>query len=164
LLVAISNLQNSVFSPQELKAIIMEVRRYSRWFAQNNVKTRVTGKAATEPLTISEQAAILIRELAAAQQLNQRALDGLISELEELEARLPRIVITLAALPGNSLKRAIVQWCRKNIAPDILVDFRFNATILGGMVVQYGSHVHDWSFRRQILAARSNFPEVLRHV
>ena len=53
--------------------------------------------------------------------------------------------------------------CRP-VAPDVLVNFQFNATILGGMVVRYGSHVYDWSFRRQILAKRDTFPEVLRRV
>ena len=62
------------------------------------------------------------------------------------------------------LKQKIVEWCRKNIDGDILVDFRFNATLLGGMVVKWGSHVYDWSFKRQLMAARAKFPEVLRNV
>jgi len=158
------NLQNSVYSPQDLKAIIMEVRRYSRWFAQNSVKTKVSGNATKEPLAISEAAAVLIREVAKEYPLSQQVLDDLIATLEDLEASSPKITITLAAVPGNKLKKALGEWCRENIAPGILIDFRFNATLLGGMVVQYGSHVYDWSFRRQILAARDKFPEVLRRV
>jgi F0F1-type ATP synthase delta subunit len=50
------------------------------------------------------------------------------------------------------------------VAPNMLVDFKFNSTMLGGMVVQYGSHIYDWSFRQRILDARDKFPEVLRSV
>jgi hypothetical protein len=32
------------------------------------------------------------------------------------------------------------------------------------MVVVHGSRIYDWSFRRQILATREKFPEVLRNV
>jgi len=158
------NLQNNIYSPQDLKALIMEVRRYGRWFAQTSVKTHVTGTASKEPLAISEAAVALIREVAEQQPLSQKVIDELIKSLEALEAASPRITITLAAVPGNKLKKVLVEWCRKNIDSSILVDFRFNATILGGMVVQYGSHVYDWSFRRQILAARGKFPGVLRNV
>jgi F0F1-type ATP synthase delta subunit len=70
----------------------------------------------------------------------------------------------LAAPPSNGIKKTLVAWCRKNIATDILVNFDFNSTLLGGMVVRYGSHVFDWSFRRKILEEHSKFPGVLRNV
>jgi F0F1-type ATP synthase delta subunit len=158
------NLQNSIFTPQDLRALTMEVRRYARWYAQASVKAKVTGNAPTETLSISETAATLIREVAAEQHLTQKVLDDLITALDNLEKTSPHVTITLAALPSNSLKKTLTEWCRKNISPDILVDFRFNATLLGGMVVQHGSRIHDWSFRRMILANRSKFPEVLRRV
>ena len=158
------NLQNTIFTPQDLKALTMEVRRYARWFAQESIKSKVSGKAPTETLSISETAAALIRETAAGKPLSQKLLDDLIVSLEIIEKTSPRITITLAAIPGNSLKKTLTDWCRKSISPDILVDFRFNATILGGMVVQHGSRIHDWSFRRSILANRATFPEVLRRV
>jgi len=62
------------------------------------------------------------------------------------------------------IQKNLVNWCRENIAPNILITFQFNATLLGGMVIRHGSNIFDWSFRRQILAARNNFPEVLRRV
>ena len=161
------NLQNSLSSlksPQDLKALLMEVRRYARWFADAGIKARVAGVKKVEPLALSETAAALIKEAAGKEPLNGKILEDLIAQLTELEETMPRIVVTLAAVPGNKLKGLIVEWCRKNIDPGLLVDFRFNATILGGMVVQYGSHVYDWSWRRQILANRATFPEVLRRV
>lgn len=158
------NSLDNISSPQDLKAIILEVRRYAKWFSQASVKNQVAGTKATEPLIISAAAAALINESANEKPVTTKSLDELIAGLEAMEAGSPRIVITLAAAPGVGLKKKLADWCRQNIASNILVDYRFNSTILGGMVVQYGSHVYDFSFRRQILAARGNFAEVLRRV
>jgi hypothetical protein len=158
------NLQNNVLSPQDLKVTILEVRKYARWFSQSLVKTRVAGGVYADQPQVSPTAALLINELAAQKPLSSEILDGFIASLEQLEKTLPRITITLAAPAPGSLKKVLVSWCRQNIDPGVLVEFRFNATLLGGMVVRYGSRVYDWSFRRQILAARGNFPEILRHV
>jgi hypothetical protein len=160
------NLQASVSSPQDLKSIILEIRQYAHWFAQYTVKVRASasdGKSEAPP-AVSPTAAALIKEAAGKEQLSQKHLDVLIGGLETLENDSPRITITLAAPAPGSLKQALIEWCRQHVAPNILVDFRFNSTLLGGMVVQYGSHVYDWSFRRQILAARGRFPEALRRV
>ncbi len=157
-------LPDSVLSAQDLKALIQDVQNYARWFSQNSIKAKVTGQMPTEPLVVSDAAAGLIADAAKEKPHDTASLDALLLNLKNLESTLPRVTITLAALPAGSLKKALAGWCRQNISKNILVDFRFNATILGGMVVRYGSHVHDWSFRRQILAARSKFPEVLRHV
>ena len=158
------NLQDSVYSPQDLKAIILEVRKYARWASQYSIKMRVSKDKPDQPPIISLAATNLIKVWAEANPLSEKSLGELIAALETLEANSPRITITLAAAPSNSLKKTLVVWCREHIDPNILVDFHFNSTLLGGMVVRYGSHVYDWSFRRQILAARGRFPEVLRRV
>jgi hypothetical protein len=158
------NLQNSVSSPQDLKEIILDTRQYAKWFAQATIKKQVTNNTPNEPPALSEAAVTVITDWAKEAPLNQKRLDELITALDNLADTSPRITITLAAVPANSLKKMLVEWCRENITPNILVDIHFNSTLLGGMVVQYGSHVYDWSFRRQILAAREHFPEVLRRV
>ncbi len=158
------NPQSNISSPQELKAIIVEVRRYAHWYAQNSVKLHVTGNGSTEQFVISPTAIELIKDWSVQKPLSEKSLDELIATLENYESKAPRLTITLAAVPPNDLKKTLVEWCREHVAPNVLVDFRFNSTLLGGMVVRYGSHVYDWSFRRQILAARDRFPEVLRRV
>ena len=96
--------------------------------------------------------------------IDQHMLDELIATLEVYRKTATTVTITLAAPATSEIKKTLVNWCRHNISADILVSFQFNATILGGMVVRHGSRVFDWSFKRQILAARANFPEVLRRV
>jgi hypothetical protein len=159
-------LEESVSSPQDLKAVILEIRDYARWFSHNSVKRRLNLKAkrmSDEPV-VSSAAAALLREWNTKTPLSQKSLDQLLATLKDFEDTAPQLTITLAAPPAGGLKKTLVAWCRENIAPNVLVNFQFNSTLLGGMVVRSGSRVFDWSFRRQILEARQNFPEVLRRV
>ena len=157
-------LPDGLSSPQDLGAVIAEIRDYARWFNHVAIKKRVGAKstAADTAPALTPAAAELIGTLGSVSQLNTRALDGLINTLEDYKQSAPTISITMAAPPTNGLKQSLVAWCRQNIAPDALVSFSFNTTLLGGMVVRYGSHIYDWSFRRQILDGRSRFPEILR--
>jgi len=158
------NLQNSIASRQDLKALILDVRTYATWYGQAAVKARLTNDNLAPLPNLSEAAIGLINTWNQQQPISQASLDALLAELEKYAATAAAITITLAAPAPGSVKQSLLAWCRANIAPNILVDFRFNSTLLGGMVVQYGSHVYDWSFRRQILANRDKFPEILRHV
>ena len=155
---------DSVSSPQDLAALLLEMREYARWFAHESIKKRVNAKHASDAPVISPAATELVRGLESKKPLDRQSLDALIETLEDYKKAAPSLTITLPAPPTNSLKTTLVAWCRKNIAPDILVTFRFNSALLGGMIVHYGSRVFDWSFRRQLLVARERFPEVLRRV
>jgi hypothetical protein len=158
------NLPDSISSRQDLKAAILEIEQYARWFSQTATKMRFAKDGAYEAPVASAAASELINSWASKQQLTQARLDELLSALREFEESAPYITLTLAAPAPNGLKKTLISWCRDNIDKNILVDFKFNATILGGMVVVYGSRIFDWSFKRQILAAREKFPEVLRNV
>jgi len=157
-------LDDSVSSPQDLKSMIVEIREYARWFGHNSIKKRLDARHSSEPPALSPGARAILHEWNTKQPLSQKSLDGLISTLEKYHGTAPQLTITLAAPPANGLKKTLVVWCRDNIAPDVLVTFQFNATLLGGMVVRCGSHIFDWSFRRQLLANREQFPKVLRRV
>jgi hypothetical protein len=158
------NLQDNIYSREDLREVILEVKKYAGWYAQTAIKMQVTKNNTYEEPAFSPVAVSIINQWAKENPISQKSLDALIQALEDYAKSAPVITITLAAPVPNSLKKVLVEWCRKNIAPNALIDVRFNATMLGGMVVQYGSHIHDWSFRRQILAERGKFPEVLRRV
>lgn len=158
------SLLDNITSTHELRAVVIEVRRYIQWYVQQSLKSRLPNQKPSQPPAVSRAASVIINQWAQEKPLNQRSLDELIQYLEEYEKTAPSITITLAAPPPSSLKKILVDWCRQKIDAHILVDFQFNSTILGGMVVRYGSHIHDWSFRRQILASKGKFAEVLRRV
>ena len=157
-------LPNTVSSQQDLSVLILEIRDYAKWFAHNAIKERVHAKNATPPPTLSPGALELVRGIGSKKLLSQKALDDLILELEAAKKTAPLITITLAAPATKDVKQALVSSCRSHIADDALVTFKFNSSLCGGMVLQHGSHVFDWSFRRQILANRTKFTEVLRSV
>ena len=157
-------LDPSVSSPQDLKTLVLEVREYAKWFAHNYIKMRVHAKNTTKAPEISPAASAVIREWAGGKTPTTKSFDELIATLEAYARTAPLLTITLAAAPTTGLKKTLVGWCRENIAPNILINFQFNSTLLGGMVVRSGSRVFDWSFRRTILAERGRFPEVLRNV
>lgn len=158
------NLSSSISSLQDLKALIYEIKKYAQWYAHSVIKMRVNNTPPEGQPPLSQTALDLLKSWSDGQPLTQQKIEQLVGELDKLVASSPQITITLAAMPSGELKRKIVAWCRNNIGPSILVDFRFNATILGGMVIKYRSQIFDWSFRRQILAKRELFPEVLRRV
>lgn len=157
-------LPDSVSSPQDVKALIMEVRGYARWFSHASIKKQAGGGNIGQPAAVSPAALSLIKNCNGGKALTQESLDKLVSDLADFEASAPQLTITLAAPPSAGLKKTLSGWCRQNVEPNVLVNFQFDSTILGGLVVRWRSHIFDWSFRRQILAARGAFPEVLRRV
>lgn len=158
------NLPDSVASLQDLTALILEVREYTKWFSHNAILQRVSKKRVTRPMPLSPSASMLLRDWENIQPITVRSLDELIDILNLYKNTAPTITITLAAPATNDIKHTLIGWCRTNIAPNIMVAFGFNATLLGGMVVHHGSRIFDWSFRRQILNGRERFGEVLRRV
>lgn len=157
-------LPNSISSQQDVTALLLELRGYANWYSHASIKQRTGVTGTMEPPAVSDAAATVLNDWANGKTLTAPDLDDVMNALEQFKDTAPTISITLAAPATNSLKQTLVAWCRANIAPDVLVTFRFNSTLLGGMVVRYGSHIFDWSFRRQILANRQHFPEVLRRV
>jgi hypothetical protein len=157
-------LPDSVASSQDVTALQLELREYARWFTHESIKQRTNASHKSEAPVLSSACKELLAAEGGKKGYDRNSLDNLIKELEHYNRSASVITLTLAAPATGTVKAALVKWCRTNIAPDVLVNFQFNATILGGMVVRYGSHVFDWSFRRKILANRAAFPEVLRNV
>lgn len=157
-------LPSSVSSLQDLSTLTLEIREYAKWFAHNAIKERVHAKNATPPPMLSAGAQELVRTIGSKKLLSGQDLEQLIVALEDAKKTASSITVTLAAPATPDVKQKLVEACRKNIADNALVTFKFNSGLCGGMVIHYGSHVFDWSFRRQILANRTKFSEVLRSV
>ena len=148
----------TVASAQDLTALLLEVREYAKWAAHEAIKKRVNASHKSDDYDLSPSAKELLRNW------DSDDLDQLISTVEGYVSSAPTVNLTLAGMPPTSLKTQLVSWCRENISPEVLVAFRTNTTLLGGMVVRYGSRVFDWSFKRQIMESSGKFPEVLRRV
>lgn len=158
------SLPSTVSSQQDLGTLTLEIREYAKWFAQNAIKQRVHAKNATPPPALTPSALELVRSASGKSLMTTQTLDNLLTMLEDTKKTAPAITVTLAAPATASVKSDIVKACREHIADNALVTFKFNSSLCGGMVIHYGSHVFDWSFRRQILENRQRFTEVLRSV
>jgi hypothetical protein len=157
-------LPTSVSSPGDVMGLILEIKVYQQWYGQyTNAQRTGSNYQANQP-ELSETASQVIRDWAAEEPLTSARLDSLTEELSHIQQSAPVITITLAASAPAEVKRTLVAWCREHINENILVAFTFNATILGGMVVRYGSRIYDWSFRTQLMNNRQHFPEVLARV
>lgn len=153
-------LPSTISSIQDLNSLIVELHECAKWLAHESVKKKAGATNASPAPETSEAARALMQEYGS----SAEKLEELIKELEKLGKSAKVITITLAVQPSNSVKSTLVRWCRTELAPDVLVNFTFNRSILGGMVVRAGSRVFDWSFRRKILENSDKFPEVLRRV
>lgn len=155
---------NSVASMQDLNTVINDVHAYARWASNELIKQKVAGKSAGSQPIVSPEASQIIREWSGSKPMTQALIDGLVKALDDYKKTAPSVTITLAAIPSGETKIKLVSWCRKELSSGILVSFRLNRNILGGMVVAYGSHIHDWSFRRKLMDAKKPFHEVFAGV
>jgi hypothetical protein len=80
------------------------------------------------------------------------ALDSLHKQLLTALKTAPIMHLTLSAMPGRKLKRQLIVWFRTQIHPLSLLTFTARGDIGGGLILQAGSHLYDYSFRERILA------------
>ena len=158
-------LSEEVISTDDLKDVIEEVKQFKKWFSHNQVRLRVSRRHKVKDRPeLSNAAEALIEQAKDGKQLTSNKLEELIGFLENYLDKSPTMRITLAAIPSLSVKHSIAAWLRANVSPALLVDFRFNSALLGGMVVVCGSHIYDWSLRRQLLESKAKLDGVLKSV
>lgn len=158
------HLPPSIVSPTDVTALELEVRSYAKWFSHEHVKATVKAAAGTPAPVLSPVTIEVIKTWCGQTPLTEALLDELLVTIVAFKTTAPVMTITLAGPAGGDTKQTLIAWCRDNLAGNMLISFRFNSTLLGGMVVRYGSHVFDWSFRRSLLETKTNFVEVLRRV
>ena len=160
-----SNLPSSIVSAQDLTMVIREVQDYVAWATHETIKQKTGSK---NPLGTSPELSPAATELISAWGTSKGATADsyrqLIEALERIAKSAPSITITLAGAAPQHVKEHLVAWCRQNISGNVLVTFKFNRTLLGGMVVRAGSHIYDWSLHRKLMDNGRAFTEVLSHV
>ncbi len=151
----------SVNTPQLLEAVRFEVERLRTWVSDSAVKHKVGAKATPEPSRSPETQAILDDWLGG----KAPSVAQLTSLITELEAVKPvTVYLTLAALPGETMKLQLVDWFRTNCRPDVLLHFSGDRTIGGGIIIRTPNRIFDYSFRQRLVEGRKKIPELIRHV
>ena len=157
-------LTEDINSAEDLKAVIEEITEYRTYFRHTQIKSKFKNGVSRGDPDLSVAAVELMTQAKGTKPITLPEIDQLLTELEKLYAKAPKIRVVLAAAPTPAIKKTLSQWIRKNIAELILIDYRFDSTILGGMIVIFGSHIYDWSLRREILASKDKLNEILAHV
>lgn len=160
-----SSLPASIVSAQDLTMTIREIQEYVAWATHETIKHKVQS---TKPLMpqpeLTPAATELVSAWGKAKGATADSYRQLIETLERIAKSAPTLTITLAGPAPQHVKEHLVAWCRENLSKNVLVTFKFNRTLLGGMVVRAGSHIYDWSLHRQLMDNGRRFTEVLRNV
>jgi F0F1-type ATP synthase delta subunit len=159
------NLTPWLNSPMRLGQVIAELQDYALWYAHNKIQRQFDDvKPSADTPKLSVQSLALLAQIQKEQPVKGESFDEILVRLTQISQTAPVVTVTLAAIPSEGLKQAIVQWLRDHIDPNVLVAFQLNSALLGGLVVRLGSHIYDWSFRRQIVEQKNRFAEVLNRV
>lgn len=156
------SLPDTIYSPDQISATVLELNNYRASLADAAVRAR-RGSQNHMP---REPGALLVAmaEAAAVDLRNTSALDELRKQLESLLSKAPVAHITLAAIPTHAIKRQLTTWFREHISPDMLLTFTARGDLGGGIVLQAGSHVYDFSFKRRLVADRQRIAEIASRV
>lgn len=151
----------TIYSPDQISAALLELNTYQAALRDAVVRQN-KGTSATLPEPGHLLAALIASAELDAQDAN--ALADLRKTLETLLTKAPVVHLTLAALPNSSFKQQLTSWFRTEISPDILLTFAVRSDIGGGVVLSVGSHVYDFSFKRQLLANKHRIAEIAQRV
>ncbi len=157
-------LNDQIISSDDLRQLIEELKNYIKWFNHEAIRKRVSKTSNITKPEFSDQLNDLLSSWHDKKEISSSTLDELIDELSNYLEKAPKMSITLAALPTTKIKIDLTQWCRKTLSPEMLIDFKYNRTILGGMVINYKSHIYDLSYRRKLLASRDKVIGALSNV
>lgn len=151
-----------IYSPDQLSALILEVGGYSGRLRDAAVRAK-TGSGQVSLPEVPDLLAQLLEE-SGIKPNDTTAIDGLRKELEEKLKKSPVVHLMLAAHPTAAIKRQFTTWFRTEINPEILLTFAVRSDIGGGLILQAGSHVYDFSFKRRLLANKKRIAEIAASV
>lgn len=148
-----------IYSPDQIEAYILELGNYISWHRSKRIQKQVKVDAASTEPSLSQELSILIEQNCP--EVNVENLEAVQLELKRILDHAPRVTLTLAAIPGGVTKKAIVEWLRREVSPDILVRFEANRQILGGVMLRTKNRIYDLSFRKQITGNKNRLVELI---
>ena len=158
-------LSEDIISSEDLRSVIEELKDYQGYIRHGHIRQHVSKRAgAKSSPDLSRGASEMLSQAMEHHPLNLTELDHLISELEAMYAKALKLKIILAAVPNGSIKRQLSAWVRQNLNDYALIDFDYNQSLLGGMVVMIGSRIFDFSLRRGLLSSQPKLNEMIANV
>ncbi len=152
-----------LYSPEQLSAIIIELRAHISAVRDAAVRAKAVHDDTPAPVHTSALLTATLHE-AGIKPTDQAATEKLLKQLEAIRDKAPAVHLMLASLPNRDFKRKLTDWFRSEIHPYSLLTFATRADIGGGIIVQAGSHIYNYSFREQILSHKNRISEIYNSV
>ena len=140
-----------VYNPDQCSALLLDLHQYTSALRSAEIKRKASQDSEVEQPEPSPILANLIRVCGVAED-DASKLEVLQKELQQALRSAPVMHLTLSAIPGRVLKRQLTVWFRTQIHPLSLLTFTARSDMGGGIILQAGSHLYDYSFRERILA------------
>lgn len=147
-----------IYSPDQLSALLIELHSYRGHLRDAAVRAKASKNKAAA-LELSDTLTTLLRG-SGVDEDDSTALETLYKQLETTLKSSPVMHLTLAAPAGRLLKRQLTVWFRASIHPTALLTFAARTDIGGGVILQAGSHVYDYSFRNRVLQNKQRLMEL----
>lgn len=152
-----------VYSPDQLSALILEIGNYRGHLRDAAVRAK-TGSKKQAPLPEPSDILAQLLEESGVKPDDAEAVDTLRKELELKLKKSPVVHLLLAAHPTSAIKRQFTTWFRTEINSEILLTFAVRSDIGGGLILQAGSRVYDFSFKRRLIANKKRIAEIASSV
>jgi len=102
---------------------------------------------------LSPQISILLTEAFAKEPItpeNQITIKRQIDDLSDTLQKCKKMIMTLAFQPDEETTTFFSEWIKKNVSKDLLLDFQFDKSIVGGAVIIVGGVYKDYSVKKQL--------------
>jgi hypothetical protein len=143
---------NELYSPDLINLAIFELDRYTSSVRNAEMRTMPTPPPPSGLARVFSAMAV--------EPSNLQDLEDLKTQLKIYLEKSPIVNVILSGPPNNSIKQQITQWFRQQISPNILINFSARSDIGGGIIVQAGSQIYDFSFKSALLANKSKIAEL----
>ncbi|SRR6266496_4467705 len=152
-----------LYSSDQLGAVIMELRGHVSSLRNASVRAQAVHGEVGAPTHLS---ALLLAALhsAGVSPTDTAGTEKLQRQLEAIRDKAPAVHLMMAALPNRDFKRKLTEWFRSEIHPFTLLTFATRTDIGGGVIIQAGSHLYNYSFRQQILQHKARISELYNSV
>lgn len=91
--------------------------------------------------SIRKETAKVLETIGSKREERKENLEQLRQKLQQVK----KITLTVAFEPTSRVVEEVVTWCRRNIADDVVVEFRHDQSILAGVVIEWNGKYMDVS-------------------
>ncbi|HSE29219.1 MAG TPA: F0F1 ATP synthase subunit delta [Candidatus Saccharimonadales bacterium] len=142
-----------LYSPDLINLAIFELDRY--------ISSVRDSKARSTPTPLPPTGLAQVFSAMGVKTSSTDELESLKEQLKAFLVKSPTVNIILSAPPTNGVKQQITSWFRQQVSPNILLNFSARADIGGGIILQVGSRIYDFSFKKSLLDNKSRIAELI---